>query len=272
MRIKSIFLLLLVIVSSHQLAAQNLPHNIKKSQPSPPNLLYQFGIADAFVGGLYRGTLPAAKLKANGDFGLGAPDMLDGELTMYKGKLYQTKANGQTAEAPDSLTTSLMFVTFFKAGTVFRITAPATQAALFQQIETYLKNKNGMYAIRITGTFNHIKTRAFLPFTKEPFPPLATILDKQRFFESSHTKGVLIGYKIPGYLAGVNIEGYHFHFLSDQFNQGGHSLDFSLENAQVEIAEMNGFKLDVARDKAFMDYNFKGTNNADLEKVEKGHE
>ncbi|KAF5276818.1 hypothetical protein FQR65_LT16161 [Abscondita terminalis] len=52
------------------------------------NKLYQYGVADAFVGGLYKGTLPLKALKLKGDFfGLGAPDMLDGELTMLDGKI-----------------------------------------------------------------------------------------------------------------------------------------------------------------------------------------
>jgi len=99
MRIKIAFFLPLTFIVINQLSAQRILHTIKKTSRSSANLLYQFGIADAFVGGLYRGTLPVTQLKANGDFGLGAPDMLDGELTLYKGKLYQTKANGETAEA-----------------------------------------------------------------------------------------------------------------------------------------------------------------------------
>jgi acetolactate decarboxylase len=247
------------------------------------NTLYQFGVADGFVGGLYRGVLPVTQLKANGDFGLGAPGMLDGELTIYKGKVFQTKASGQTIEAPDSVRTPFAFVTFFKADTVFRIDKASGQKEVFQQLESILK-KNGMYAIRITGVFRHLKTRAFPPVGGEPaaaagqaalasqpsFPPLATLLDRQHFFEFNDTKGVLIGYKMPAYLAGINIEGYHFHFLSDQLTAGGHVLDFSVETAEIEVAFLSGFKLETPQDKAFMEYDFKRANAPALQQVEKG--
>ncbi|HMI64370.1 MAG TPA: acetolactate decarboxylase, partial [Puia sp.] len=53
-------------------------------------ILFQYGIADAFVNGLYTGEYPVGQLKREGDFGLGAPDLVDGELTMSNGVVYQT--------------------------------------------------------------------------------------------------------------------------------------------------------------------------------------
>src|SRR5688572_13208043 len=58
--------------------------------------LYQAGLANAFISGLYRGIAPVKEIRKHGDFGLGAPDMLDGELVMNKGKVYQTTYTGKT--------------------------------------------------------------------------------------------------------------------------------------------------------------------------------
>src|SRR4051812_41767604 len=90
------------------------------------NKLYQFGVADAFVSGLYHGEWPLTTLKENGDFGIGAPDLIDGELTMYNGKVYQTKSNGQTAEAPEEAKTPFAFVSHFKADATFSFVMPAS--------------------------------------------------------------------------------------------------------------------------------------------------
>jgi acetolactate decarboxylase len=228
------------------------------------NSLYQYGIADAFLGGVYKGELPIGQLKLKGDFGVGAPDMLDGELIACKGKVYQTKASGETIEVPDTLKTGLAFVCFFKADTSFRITDSISQKAALQQIENYLGNKNGIYAIRITGLFMHVKTRAFHPVDKEPFPALASIPDKQEFFEFNHVSGTLCGYKMPSYMGGVNISGFHFHFLSAQHNAGGHALDFSPENVLVEIAIINTFEVAIPQDKLFKDFKFKGPGEAGM--------
>ena len=242
-----------------------------KAQNKSYNKLYQFGIADAFVNGLYNAKLPLKDLKANGDFGVGAPGMLDGEITIYKGKVYQTKSTGVTAVAADSVNTALAFVTFFKADTVFSINKTINQLELYKLLDTYMTNKNGMYAIRVTGDFVQMKTRAFPPVSKEPYPALATIMDQMKTFELNKTKGVLIGYRIPPYLAGVNIAGYHFHYLNDALNAGGHALNFTLTNVKVEIANLTEFRLEVPKDKAFMNYDFKNTNKPEMDKVEKGH-
>ncbi|HCM20974.1 MAG TPA: acetolactate decarboxylase [Porphyromonadaceae bacterium] len=234
------------------------------------NKLYQYGVADAFVGGLYKGTLPLKELKLKGDFGLGAPDMLDGELTMLDGKVYQTKATGKTVEPDDNFKTSMLFTTFFKADTVITIENPIGEKALWEQISKELKNKNAMYAIKITGKFDHIKTRAFPPVKNEPFPVISLIFDTQKFFEFSNTQGTLIGYHLPEYLNGINSKGFHFHFLSSDKTQGGHVLDFMAGNLKIEIAELRSFELNIPTDKDFQQFKFEPKDNEALKRVEQG--
>ncbi|POY36160.1 acetolactate decarboxylase [Solitalea longa] len=235
------------------------------------NKFYQYGVADAFIGGLYKGTLLLKDLKQHGNFGLGAPDLLDGELIILDGKVYQTKANGETVKAYNSSTTSLSFVTFFKADTSFVVNDLISQKNASTTIMNFLRNKNGMYAIKITGRFNKIKTRAFPPFKQEPFPPLSSILDKQQFFNFENIEGTLVGFYLPSYLNGVSISGLHFHFLSNDKKHGGHVLDYEGNGFKVEIARLYGFQLDEQNDPALQHFEFKKTANESLEKVEKGH-
>jgi len=223
------------------------------------NKLYQFGVADAFVSGLYHGELPLTTLKENGDFGIGAPDLIDGELTMHNGKVYQTKSNGQTAEAPEEAKTPFAFVSHFKADVTFSFVMPASGQNILEQLDAYLSNKNGMYAIRISGLFDHVKTRVYPPVDQEPFPPLADILDRQNFFCFNNIGGVLVGYKLPPYLNGINIKGYHFHFLSNQLTEGGHVLDFSIHHVKAEVAILTGFTLAAPTCHSFTTYDFENT-------------
>lgn len=234
--------------------------------------LYQFGHADAFVNGLYRGILPLSELKDHGDFGLGAPDLVNGELTLNNGKVYQSTADGKTTLAPDSLKTSFAMVTFFKPDLTFSIFRVKNLKDLYQQLDHYLENKNGMFAIRIKGLFDVVKTRAFPSVDKDSHVPLAQMLDKQKLFNTSKSKGVLIGYSLPAYLSGINISGFHFHFISDNMDAGGHVLEMSsAEKIIVEISELKGFLLEVPDDESFKKFPFKGSNKEDLQKVEKGY-
>ena len=263
-------------VMSQQIKKPAHPEKAKFSATADPvtknyNSLYQYGTAESFVGGLFDATLPVSALKKHGDFGIGAPGALDGELIIYNGRAWQTQANGKTTEVPDSFKTALVFVTFFKADTTFHITGAQNQKEALAQLEQYLNQKNAAYAIRIYGKFSHLKTRAFPPYTQKPYPPLATLLDRQKFFDINNTNGVIAGYKLPPYLNGLSIEGYHFHFLSDDKSQGGHVLDFTGADLTVEIAKIKDFVLSIPQDDDFMNYNFKSNIHNDLEKVEKGH-
>lgn len=264
---KALIFILCSLLTLNVMSQTKLKDNPTKNY----NTLYQSGTAESFIGGLFEATLPLKDLKEHGDFGLGAPGLLDGELVIHNGHAYQTQATGKTTEVPDSFKTALVFVTFFKPDTTFHIKASANQKEALAQLEQYAKHKNAAYAIRISGKFNTIKTRAFPPYTQKPYPPLATLLDRQKFFDIRNTTGVIVGYKLPPYLNGLSIEGYHFHFLSDDKSQGGHVLDFSAGDLTVEIAKIKDFHLSIPQDEDFMNYNFKTNIHNDLEKVEKGH-
>lgn len=234
------------------------------------NNLYNYGVIDAFIGGLYRGTLSVKDLKLKGDFGLGAPDMLNGEMTIINGRAYQTKATGETVELDNKHLTSFASVTFFKADTTFVQTSTTDKTTLLNTIEKLIPSKNKMYAIKISGQFDHVKTRAFPPVENEPFPNLANILDQQQFFEYENTDGTLIGFFLPSYLNGINAGGFHFHFLSEDKLQGGHILEFIGTDLKIEIATLKTFELNTPNDKGFNDFEFIKTENESLRKVEQG--
>ncbi|TCV19544.1 alpha-acetolactate decarboxylase [Sphingobacterium alimentarium] len=234
------------------------------------NVLYNYGIIDAFIGGLYKGSLPIKDLKLKGDFGIGAPDMLNGELTMLNGKAYQTKATGETVVLDNDHKTSFSTVTFFRADTVFYVNNATEQKDLLEIIANRLTNKNAMYAIKITGDFSNVRTRAFPPVKEEPFPVLSTILDRQQFFDIQNTAGTLVGYHLPEYLNGIQMSGFHLHFLSANTKQGGHVLGFKGQNLKIEIAELKSFELEAPTTKDFQNFQFRKKHNEDLERVEQG--
>ena len=86
---KLCFLLLLASLLCLNAQAQKLP--ALKS-----NTLFTTGHAGAFIGGLYDGYYTYENLKQHGNFGLGAPDKLDGELIILDNEIYQTQSIGKT--------------------------------------------------------------------------------------------------------------------------------------------------------------------------------
>ncbi len=246
----------------------------KKTTPTKEyiffNRLYNYGIIDGLIGGLYRGTLSVKDLKQKGNFGLGAPDMIDGELMVLDGEAYQTRVNGKTYVLDNAHKTSFASVTFFKADTSYYLNHTAGKDEVLNIIEQKLVNKNAMYAIRITGLFDTVKTRAFPPVQAEPFPPLSSILEKQQFFQFTATSGTFIGFHLPEYLNGINASGFHFHYLSDNKQDGGHIIDFTSRNIKIEMATLTSMELGIPDDEAFRNFIFKKKMNEALKKVEEG--
>ena len=238
--------------------------------PERNNSLYTAGHAHAFIGGLFDAFYPYSELMQHGDFGLGAPDQLDGELVMLDGKIYQTQVTGKTFEIKDG-STPFSVVNFFKPERKLTLKTTKTKEQLFAFLDSMLTNKNLIYAIRIKGSFEHIKTRAFPKSVKKPYAPLATMLSLQNFFNFNHVQGDLVGYRIPQHMDGANITGYHFHFLSADKKAGGHLIDLLSRTVTIEIDELDTFTVAMPKSDDFKKFDFNKDRKEEMKKVENGN-
>ena len=232
--------------------------------------LYSAGYASAFIGGLYDAWYPYKKLHQHGNFGLGAPAKLDGELMMLNGKLYKTEYTGKTVPIDDAGKTPYAVVCFFHAAKIYKPAGELTKAALFKYLDSVLTNQNGIYAIHITGKFKYAKTRAFEPVQQKPYVPLAAMLNKQHFFEFNTIKGDLIGYKLPLYMEGAHITGYHFHFLSADKTSGGHIIDVIADDVTIEVDMLNSYTMELPPTADFRNFDFKKDRKEEIKSVENG--
>jgi len=241
----------------------------QKAKPNNGDL-FSAGYAAGFIGGLYDAWYPYKKLKLQGDFGLGAPARLDGELIMLNGKLYQTRSTGKTTLMSDTGKTPYAVVCFFHANKIYKPGKQLTKAALFHYLDSILTNQNGIYAIHVSGKFRYVKTRAFPPVTQKPYLPLAAMLDRQHFFEFNNIKGDLVGYKLPGFLEGPHISGYHFHFLSADKESGGHIIDVITDDITIEVDTLNSYTIDLPQTADFKNFDFKKDRKEEIKSVENG--
>lgn len=234
------------------------------------NRLFTVGIGGGLIGGLYNGTYPYYKLKQHGNFGLGAPDKLDGELVIFQGKIYQTQYTGKTALVDDKQLTPFAMVNYFQADKKLTVSNTLNKKSLFLLLDSMLTNVNGLYAIHISGKFSYIKTRAFPPVKEHDHTPLASMLSLQHFFEFYNIKGDLIGYRLPSFMDNTNISGYHFHFLSEQKNAGGHIVDLTAGNITIEIDQLDSYTIQVPSNSDFEQFDFKKNRDEDIKSVERG--
>ena len=247
--------------------------SVAQQKAKPANLndnnLFSAGIASAFIAGLYDAWYPYKQLKQHGDFGLGAPDRVDGELLIFKGNLYKTQYTGKTTQLADTGKTPYAIACFFHPVKVYKHSGTLNKAAFYSYLDSLLTNQNGIYAIHISGKFKLVKARAFPPADK-PYLPLAELLDKQHFFDHADMQGDLVGFRIPKFMEGPHIAGYHFHFLSADKVFGGHVVDLIAEDITVEVDPLSSFTMDIPQTTDFNNFDFKKDRKEEIKSVENG--
>lgn len=229
--------------------------------------LFQTSTINALMMGDFYGSMSLKELKSHGDFGLGTLDRLDGELVGLDGEFYQVKSDGNVYPVNDTATTPFAEVAFFKAEDNISLNGTYN----LTQIESYLDSKrptrNIFYAIRIDGIFEYVKTRV-PEAQREPYPRLTEALGTQKIFQFNNTTGTVIGFWWPSYAEGINVPGYHLHFITGNRSAGGHLLDIRLHRATVAIDKLTELDMALPNDKAFYQADLSEDQQAAVRKAE----
>lgn len=239
----------------------------KPTQKSTDSL-YQTSTINALLAGYYEGSVTFGELKKKGDFGIGTFNDLDGEMVAVDGNFYQIKSNGNAYAVADEMKTPFATVTNFNADTVFNLSDTLSFSDLKLFLDSILPTKNIFYAFKIEGEFGRIKTRS-VPRQSKPYQPLVKVVSEQPVFEFTEVKGVLVGFRVPEYMSGINVPGFHFHFLSADFSKGGHLLDCKITNVTVGIDSIHTIQLTLPSDPEFYQMPLTITNHKELDIVEK---
>lgn len=199
------------------------------------NTLFQISTINALLSGDYHGAMTFGDLKRHGTFGLGTFDALDGEMIGLEGQFYQIKVDGVAYPVPDSMTTPFAVVTVFDADS----TLPSQDGMDYEGLKSYLDeaipDKGIFYAVKIEGVFPYIKTRS-VPKQQEPYPPLVEVVKEQTIFEFHDVEGTIVGFRSPDSVkGGVNVPGYHLHFITADRKAGGHLLACQLHEATIAL-------------------------------------
>ncbi|WP_135612798.1 acetolactate decarboxylase [Methanococcoides sp. AM1] len=233
------------------------------------DVLFQASTIDALLEGLYEGQMTIGELKEQGDLGLGTFDALDGEMIVIDGEVYQMKTDGYAYSVNDFDTTPFAAVTYFETDESIILDESLNSSEVGSLIGEMLPSKNLMYAIRIDGTFEHMKVRS-VPAQEEPYPLLIDVIaDEQVVFELEDVEGSIVGFWLPYYVEGINVPGYHFHFIDAGREKGGHVLDYVILNGTIYIDQTAGFELSLPESAEFMNEDLSRDKGDELHTVEK---
>jgi acetolactate decarboxylase len=203
------------------------------SMPST-NGITQVATIDALLAGVYDGHMSLQALRRFGDFGLGTYESLDGEMLLLDGVFYKVKYDGTVEQPLLAERTPFAAVTRFVATYEETIQNPVDLPALDARIDAIVPEQNLSVAFIVRGNFSRMQTRS-VPGQAEPYPPLAEVTKHQAVFDFADVNGVMVGFRLPAFVAGVNVPGYHMHFLTEDLSAGGHVLDFELRDGTLEM-------------------------------------
>jgi len=185
-----------------------------------------------------------------------------------EGKFYQITAQGLVNVVDDEMKTPFAVVTFFEPDRTVLLPGTLDYGKLEEYLDRLLPTKNIFYAIKIEGVFEYVKTRS-VPRQNKPYLPLVEVLKNQPTFEFRKVKGTVVGFRCPLYVTGINVPGYHLHFIREDRKAGGHLLECRLENVRVEIDHTLQFYMVLPEDVEFYKADLGKEKHQELEKVEK---
>lgn len=232
------------------------------------NTLTQYSTINALIKGVYDGDMTLETLKSKGNFGIGTFNTLDGEMVFLDNIFYRVEGSGKVVVADPESKTPFAAVTFFKADLTVDVPAGKTMTALTAIIDSLIPTKNIFYAVKISGNFSIVKTRS-VPAQKPPYKLLTEIVKTQPVFTFDNAEGVVMGFRCPPYVSGVNVPGYHLHFLKSDHQGGGHVLDFTTGKIKIEIEQINYFSMSLPENQAFNAVDLNSSSEKDIRKVEK---
>ncbi|MGI8804987.1 MAG: acetolactate decarboxylase [Thermoleophilaceae bacterium] len=198
-----------------------------------PHVIFQTSTIDALLDGAYDGDVTFGELRKHGDFGLGTLDAVDGEMIALDGRFYRVAGDGTVGEVPDSARTPFAVVTRFEPDATVTLQDPLDHHALLERVETALPD-GPCQALRIDGRFDFVVARSVHRQTK-PYPPLAEVAAHQSVFTLRDVQGTLVGFRFPDYAKGLEVPGYHLHFITDDRTRGGHVLDCRLNRGTLAL-------------------------------------
>jgi acetolactate decarboxylase len=204
-------------------------------QEREPHVLFQASTIGALLDGAFDGDLSFAELAEHGDLGLGTLNHLDGEMIALDGEFFRADVDGALHPVPADAKTPFAVVTRFEPTVDERLPAQGiSHEELLERLDALVPDGASSCAVRLDGRFDLLRARS-VPSQSPPYRPLTEVVADQHVFELEDVKGTMLGFRFPAYVEGIEVAGYHLHFISDDRARGGHVLDSRSSGLRVRL-------------------------------------
>jgi acetolactate decarboxylase len=199
-----------------------------------PYVLFQASTIGALLEGSFEGDVSFAELAEHGDLGLGTVNHLDGEMIALDGRFYRADVEGRITELAGSERTPFAVVAPFEGAIDFDLEGSVDHDRLLAEIDRRIPADAATCAVRIDGRFELVRSRS-VPRQDPPYRPLTEVVADQKVFELAGMDGTMVGFRFPEYAEGIEVSGWHLHFISEDRSRGGHVLDSRSSTLHVQL-------------------------------------
>ncbi len=233
------------------------------------HVLFQASTIGALLDGAYEGDISFAELAEHGDLGLGTLNGLDGEMVAIDGCFYRADVDGVAGEVEASAMTPFAVVTRFESEIDLQVDGPLDHVGLLARLDRLIPAGTASCAIRLDGRFGLVRARS-VPRQSPPYRPLTEVVAEQHVFELTDVEGTMLGFRFPDYVEGIEVSGYHLHFISADRRRGGHVLASNSDGLRVRLDPSSELHVELPPSVDLADPDLATSTHAAVEAVERG--
>lgn len=228
----------------------------------------QISLFAALLCGRYGGVVSVREIRAFGNLAIATMDRLDGEVVMVDGVVYQMRADGTVRRPADDESVPFATIAAFVPERVAELDAMESFSDFERRMDALVPDGNVPIAIRVSGSFSRMRVRSVRRQDRDGVG-LAVLADGATKFELADTRGELVGFRLPGYLRGINAPGWHLHYIDGERRRGGHVINFCMESGRAELCAGDEFRLRLpANPAALAGLDLSRDRSAELRKAE----
>jgi acetolactate decarboxylase len=199
-----------------------------------PHVLFQASTIGALLDGAYEGDVSFGELAEHGDLGLGTLNGLDGEMIALDGRFFRADLDGDINEVAARERTPFSVVVPFAPRVEVSLDEPLGHPELLARLDEALPEGTTACAVRLDGAFELVRARS-VPRQSPPYRPLTEVVADQHVFELRDVSGTVVGFRFPDYSEGIEVSGYHLHFISEDRSRGGHVLECATRAVSAKL-------------------------------------
>ncbi len=235
------------------------------------NKMYQVSTLQALALGYSRAVINVEELIQEGDTGLGTFEDVNGEMILMEGTCYRADQDGNVTVVP--LDTGVPFAAVAKlyGEQQFSIKNMSDISSLRKDLTNKIEEHfglNSMHVVRIDGLFEKVDARSEAPYRSHHITLKEVLGKTQKAFVFENIRGTLVGVYFPDYMDGINMPGWHLHFLSDDRTKGGHVFDVSVKEGMAKVDKITDININLPKEPAFDTYTLKQDLQEEIKSVE----